>query len=126
MTVKVRSKSSPRKKAHFKRKKRIRSHLRGSAQRPRLTVFRSNRHIYAQIIDDDQAHTLASASTVESENRDQNLSASVESAKVVGHLIGKRAVAKSIGQVVFDRSGYVYHGRIRALADGARESGLKF
>jgi large subunit ribosomal protein L18 len=110
-----------------RRHRRIRSRVTGTVARPRLNVFRSNAHIYAQVIDDTQGHTLAAASTVDAtlrtrmaENNKQ------EEAKLVGQLIAERALAVGIQQVVFDRGGYRYHGRIQALADAAREAGLKF
>lgn len=105
-----------------KNKARIRKKVEGSAERPRLTVYRSGRHVYAQIIDDANGKTLASFSTLEGKLTSKNL----ESAKKVGTEIAKRAIAKSIKSVVFDRSGYVFHGRVKAVADGAREAGLSF
>jgi len=114
-------KNATRKKRHA----RVRSKLSGTAARPRLNVFRSNQHIYAQVIDDVNGVTLASASTMEKE---LNLESSnnAEAAQKIGELIAKRAVEKGITSVVFDRGGYLYHGRIQALADAARENGLKF
>jgi large subunit ribosomal protein L18 len=99
--------------------------LEGSGEKPRLTVFRSNRHLYVQVVDDVKGHTLVSASTLESELNGK-ASDTIEGAKTLGDLVAKRARAKKIEQVVFDRGGYLYHGRIKALADAARESGLKF
>lgn len=90
-----------------------------------MSVFRSNKHMYVQLVDDIKGTTLAAASTQEEEYREK-LGASIEGAKTIGDLIAKRAQAKSITKVVFDRSGYIYHGRIKALADAAREGGLKF
>ncbi len=120
------SKKANRKIAvRIKHKKRIRSILSGSTERPRLVVFRSNAHLYVQIVDDVKSHTLAAASTQEKELRGK-ATASIEGAKLVGQLIAKRAQAKGIKAVVFDRGGYVYHGKIKALADAARESGLSF
>lgn len=107
---------------------RIRKHVRKSAYgRPRLSVFRSNSHIYAQIIDDQSGHTLAAASTLDKEiaGPGQN-AANVEAASKVGQLIAERAQAEGIQQVVFDRGGYKFHGRVKALADSARECGLSF
>jgi len=99
----------------------------GTPERPRLCVFRSNKHIYAQIIDDTIGHTLVSASTLDPELREKlQKTWNVEAAKEVGLLIGKRALEKGIKKVVFDRGGYKYHGRVKALADGAREAGLEF
>jgi large subunit ribosomal protein L18 len=114
-------KNASRKKRHA----RVRAKLSGTAARPRLNVFRSNKHVYAQIIDDMSGVTLASASTIE---KDLNLesTSNVEAAKLVGELVAKRAVEKGITAVVFDRGGYLYHGRIQALADAARENGLQF
>lgn len=108
-----------------KRHARVRAKLSGTPARPRLNVFRSNKHIYAQIIDDMNGVTLASASTLD---KDLNLesSSNMEAAQKVGELVAKRAVEKGITAVVFDRGGYLYHGRIQALADSARENGLQF
>ncbi len=110
-----------------KKHKRMRNHIAGTAERPRLAVFRSNNHMYAQIIDDTVGKTLVSASTLqkdvkaELENTD-----TVEAAAYVGTVIGKKAVEMGITSVVFDRGGYVYHGKVKALADAAREAGLVF
>lgn len=112
------------KKARARRRRRVRGKISGTAQRPRLSVFRSAKHIYAQLIDDVNGVTLASASSME-KNFDGN-GANTEAAKKVGQLLGGKAVAKDITEVVFDRSGFIYHGRVKALAEGARESGLKF
>ncbi len=125
MAKKIRRQTDNKLVVRFKRKKRIRSVLSGTAERPRLVVFRSNRHIEAQLIDDVRAVTLVAASTRESELEAQS-TGGVEGAKSVGAAVAKRALAKSIDQVVFDRGGYLYHGRIKALADAAREAGLKF
>ena len=103
---------------------RVRRHIRGTAERPRLNVFRSNHHIYAQLIDDLAGHTLASASTLESSVEQQG--SKTEQAAAIGKLLADRAREKNIENVVFDRSGYLYHGRVKALAEGAREGGLKF
>lgn len=103
---------------------RIRRKIKGTAERPRLSIFRSNREIYCQVIDDVKGHTLASASSREAGVPD-NVKP-VEKAKAVGKLIADRARAENIESVVFDRGGYLYHGRVKALADGAREGGLKF
>lgn len=113
--------------ARRRRHRRIRLRVHGTAQCPRLNVFRSLRHIHAQIIDDTVGHTIASASTLDAEVRQQlkGLSKS-EQAKVVGQVLGKRALEKRVKQVVFDRGGYKYHGRVRALAEGARDAGLHF
>ena len=108
----------------LKRHKRIRAKVSGTAQRPRLCVYRSLNNIYAQIIDDVNGVTLAAASTTE-KNFDAN-GGNKEAARTVGKTIAERAVAKGISEVVFDRGGYLYHGRILELAEGAREGGLKF
>ena len=106
----------------LKNKARIRKKVDGDQERPRLSVFRSGRHMYAQIIDDQAGKTLVAFSSLEGNLNKKNLT----TAKQVGAEIAKRAMAKNINQVVFDRSGYIYHGRIKALADSARENGLKF
>lgn len=107
--------------------KRIRRKVMGSSSRPRLCVFRSLKYIYAQVIDDSQGKTLAAASTGEKELRgDLKYSGNIEASKLLGKKIAERAKAKGIETVVFDRGGYVYHGRIKAVAEAARESGLKF
>ncbi len=110
-----------------KRHERVRQKVYGTPEKPRLNVFRSNSHIYAQIIDDINGHTLAQASTLDNELKTQlDSTHNKEAAKLVGSLVGKRALDKGISEVVFDRGGYIYHGRIKELADGAREAGLKF
>jgi large subunit ribosomal protein L18 len=110
-----------------RRRVRVRGKVNGTPQRPRLSVFRSATHIYAQVIDDAIGHTLASASSVESQLRERkNGGAKVDVAKQVGLLVGERALGAGVSQVVFDRGGYRYHGRVKALADGAREGGLSF
>jgi large subunit ribosomal protein L18 len=107
--------------------RRIRKKLSGSTARPRLAVFRSQAHIYAQVINDEEGRTLCSASTVDKDLRAKKTSgANVAAAKAVGALIASRAKEKGIEAVVFDRGGFQYHGRIKALADAAREAGLKF
>ena len=108
----------------LKRHKRVRAKISGTAARPRLAVYRSNAHISAQIIDDVAGVTLVSASTHEKEF--EGIGGNKAAAKWVGQKVGERAVAKGITEVVFDRGGYLYHGRVSELADGARESGLKF
>lgn len=116
-----------RRSARAKRHRRIRAKVNGSPQRPRLNVFRSNQHIYVQVIDDVRKHTLVAASTLDTAVRPQlGENTKVEEAKLVGRLIAERAQAVGIKQVVFDRGGYLYHGRIKALADAAREAGLDF
>ena len=107
--------------------RRIRNHISGTAQRPRLAVFRSNNHMYAQIIDDSVGNTLAAASTVEKAARAElEHTNDVAAAAYVGTLIAKRALEKGIEEVVFDRGGFIYQGKVQALADAAREAGLKF
>lgn len=125
MAVKIRKKTSEKKVVRFRRKGRIRSRVVGSAERPRLVVFRSNENISAQIIDDAKGHTLVAASSLEKELGGK-VRGNVAGAKVVGALVAKRALEKSISAVVFDRAGYVYHGKVKAFADAAREAGLKF
>lgn len=125
MATKIRRKTNSKQVIRFKRKRRIRARVLGTVERPRLAVFRSNKNLYAQLIDDVEGHTLVAASTQEEELREK-LGLNLESAKTLGGLMAKRALAKNINQVVFDRSGYLYHGRIKAFADAARESGLKF
>ena len=106
---------------------RVRKKIRGSGDRPRLNVFRSASHIYAQVIDDDQGRTLASASTVDKEIREQNRNGgNLAAARVVGSRIAERASRLGIKRVVYDRGGYLFHGRVKALADAAREGGLEF
>ena len=104
---------------------RIRRRVRGSQQRPRLAIFRSLNHIYAQVIDDERAVTIASASTVEKDLRG-GTGGNIEAAQRVGRAIAERAIAAGVEQVVFDRAGFRYHGRIKSLADAAREAGLDF
>lgn len=106
-------------------KKRIRKIVNGTADRPRLTVFRSNKQIYAQLIDDKAGRTLVAASSVEKGIEDKKVN-KIEQAKLVGQLIAEKAKATGIEDVVFDRNGYLYHGRIKSLAEAAREGGLKF
>ena len=108
-----------------RRRRRVRATVHGVAGRPRLNVFRSLKHIHVQLIDDDAGHTLAAASSLDAEVKSQNLKKADE-AKVVGKLLAQRALGKQIKQVVFDRAGYRYHGRVKAVADGAREGGLEF
>lgn len=113
--------------ARRRRHKRVRKVVVGTGDRPRLNVFRSLKQVYAQVIDDSQGYTIASASTLDPELRDQVKGQSkIEQAKLVGDLVAKRALAKGVEQVVFDRGGYLYHGRVQALAEAAREGGLKF
>ena len=114
------SRTDARRHRHF----RVRKKVHGTATRPRLTVFRSNKHIYAQVIDDDAGVTIAAASSREGRFADSSLD--VETANQVGKLVGARAKESGIDSIVFDRSGFAYHGRVKALADGAREAGLEF
>lgn len=125
MATIIRKRTSEKKKVRFKHKARIRSSVVGTPERPRFLVFRSNQHIYAQLVDDIKGRTLASASSMESDFSAKGKS-SIEGAKAVGSLLAKRAIAKKVSTVCFDRGGYVYHGRVRAVADAAREEGLKF
>lgn len=111
-------------KARQKRHLRVRNHIAGTAQRPRLNVYRSLANIYAQVIDDEKGVTLVSASS--QDKGFENYGGNIEAAKAIGTEIAKRALEKGITEVVFDRGGYVYHGRVAALAEAAREAGLKF
>lgn len=119
-----------KRQARLKRKKRIRRKILGTPERPRLSVFRSARHIYAQIIDDIQGQTLAAASSVEKAIRDDaelnSEKGKIPVASQVGKLIAERSKEKGIKSVVFDRNGFIYHGRVKAVSDGAREAGLDF
>ena len=114
-------------KARLKRHLRIRKYVTGTAERPRLNIFRSSKHIYAQLIDDVEGVTIAQASTLDPQLKETvENGGNVTAARQVGELVAKRAVEKNIKRVVFDRGGYLYHGRIQALADAAREAGLEF
>ena len=116
-----------RKESTRRRHGRIRRTVVGTSERPRLAVFRSNQHIYAQVIDDSNHHTIAAASTLEPELRSElTAGATCEASTKIGRLVAERAVAQGIQQVVFDRGGNLYHGRVKALADAAREAGLDF
>lgn len=113
--------------ARLRRHERVRKHVSGTPERPRLNVFRSLRHISAQVIDDTRGATLVAASTVEPEIRGRVAGMKkTEQAQVVGQILAERALARGIKQVVFDRGGYMYHGRVKSLADGARSGGLEF
>lgn len=113
--------------ARERRHDHVRKTVAGTSERPRLNVFRSLNHIYAQIIDDSVGHTLASASTIDTEVRDQVAGKSkTDQAEVVGKVVAERALAKGVTKVVFDRGGYKYHGRVKALAEAARKAGLDF
>lgn len=107
-----------------RRKLRIRGRLSGNAQRPRMTVFRSNRHLYVQVIDDEAGHTLASASTLQADGK--GLGDTTGDAAKLGEAIGKQLGTLKVAEIVFDRNGYRYHGVVKALADGVRKSGVKF
>ncbi|REK19496.1 MAG: 50S ribosomal protein L18 [Actinobacteria bacterium] len=116
--------ATSRTEARRRRHKRVRRQITGTAERPRLAVFRSNRYIYAQVIDDVAGHTIASASSQEKDFRSDALNE--ETASKVGKLVGDRAKEAGVTSVIFDRAGYKYHGRIKALAEAAREAGLEF
>ncbi len=121
--IKKASRSKVRVKKHLK----IRNKISGTAERPRLAVFRSNNHIYAQVIDDVKGQTIVAASTVEKAIAEKlEKTNNVEAAAVVGEAVAKKAIDKGVTEVVFDRGGFIYHGKIKALADAAREAGLKF
>lgn len=120
------AKTNFRSAARTRRKRHIRKSVRGNAARPRLTVFRSSKHIYAQIIDDDTGRTLASASTQSEDFKSEDTGGNRDAAAKVGSIIAERAKAAGIESVSFDRNGFLYHGRVAALADAAREGGLKF
>lgn len=124
MRIKYRKALSPRKRRHV----RVRAKVSGTAQRPRLNVFRSSAHIYAQVIDDVRGHTLVAASDLEEVVKDRagDKSTKRDRAKLVGEVIAERAKEAGIDSVVFDRGGFLFHGRVKAVADGAREGGLKF
>jgi large subunit ribosomal protein L18 len=111
----------------LKRKKRVRKKLAGTSDRPRLTVFRSAKHIYAQVVDDTSGHTLVAASSLEPAAKEQpRFESKVALANYVGKLLGERAIEKGLTKVVFDRNGFLYHGRVKAVSEGAREAGLVF
>jgi len=112
--------------ARLKRKKRIRKKISGTKTRPRLTVFRSNKNIYAQLINDEEHHTLASASSNCKTINKTNFETKVSLAHYIGKLIGEKAIEQGIKYAVFDRNGYLYHGRVKAVSNGAREAGLIF
>ena len=119
--------TNQKKAARLKRKKSIRKRLAGTQQRPRLCVFRSASHIYAQVIDDVNAQTVAAAASTEKAVKDRGaFKSKIEQAVFIGELIGQRAIEKGIKQVVFDRNGFLYHGRVKAVSDGARKKGLDF
>jgi large subunit ribosomal protein L18 len=115
-----------RRQGRIRRHRRVRKHVHGTAERPRLAVHRSNKHISVQVIDDDRGHTLAAASSTETDLRAAGSGASVAAAERVGALVAERAKAAGVTAVVFDRGGYAYHGRVAAVADAARNGGLDF
>ena len=116
-----------KREARKRRQRRIRARIQGSAARPRLNVFRSANHIYAQLIDDGAGATMAAASTLDKALREEAAALNkAEAARLVGQALGKRAIAAGLEEAVFDRGGYRYHGRVAALAEGARAAGLKF
>jgi large subunit ribosomal protein L18 len=116
-----------RTQARLKRKQRIRKKLVGNENRPRLCVFRSAKHIYAQVIDDSRSHTITAASSVEKTVRENPESKNkLTTANMVGKIVGRRALEKGVARVVFDRNGFLYHGRVKAVSEGAREAGLEF
>lgn len=112
--------------ARLKRHRRLRAKVEGSTSRPRLAVFRSLKHIYAQVIDDTTGNTLVAASDSEPSLREQTSGSKTDGAKMVGEAVAKRALERGINQVVFDRGGFLYHGRVKALAEAARGAGLEF
>jgi large subunit ribosomal protein L18 len=112
--------------SRIRRHRRVRKKIHGTAQRPRLAVYRSNKHLVAQLIDDDSGRTMLSASSLEAEFRGKQSGGNVSAAKAVGGLVAQRAKQAGISKVVFDRGGFLYHGRIAALAEAAREGGLEF
>ena len=118
------SNAKHKREARLRRHRRVRKKVQGTAERPRLAVFRSNKHISAQVIDDRAGHTLAAASTVEADLKGGS-TGTVDAAREVGKLVGERAKAAGISQVTFDRGGFHYHGRVAAVADGARDAGLE-
>jgi large subunit ribosomal protein L18 len=122
----IMSSTNPRTAARIRRQARIRKKIKGTTEMPRLSVFRSAKHVYAQVIDDSTGATLATASSVEKDFQDQGEIDNKKSAAVlVGKLVAQRALDKGINKVVFDRNGFLYHGRVKAISEGAREAGLK-
>ena len=115
-----------RREGRIRRHRRVRKKVHGTAERPRLAVYRSNKHITVQVIDDDLGHTLAAASSTETDQRAAGSGGSVAAAERVGQLIAERAKAAGVTTIVFDRGGYAYHGRVAAIADAARNAGLEF
>ncbi len=120
-------KMNPRALSRLKRKKRIRKKITGTPEKPRLSVFRSAKHIYAQVVDDTAGQTISAASTLdETVKSNAEIKGKVAAAQLVGKLVAERALEKGVKQVVFDRNGFLYHGRIKAISDGARKAGLGF
>jgi large subunit ribosomal protein L18 len=116
-----------RKQARIKRKKRVRKKIQGTLERPRLSVFRSSKQIYAQLIDDTHGNTIVSVSSMEKVVKDhQKFENKIEKAVFLGKLIGERALKKGFSKIVFDKNGYLYHGRVKAVSEGARQAGLVF
>lgn len=115
-----------RREGRIRRHRRVRKKVHGTAARPRLAVYRSNKHISVQLIDDDAGRTIAAASTVEADQRSAGNGSTVAAASRVGELVAERAKAAGVTQVVFDRGGYAYHGRVAAIAEAARNAGLEF
>ncbi len=120
------SRTVSRQAARSRRQRRVRKKVSGTTERPRLAVYRSNKHISVQLIDDSNGHTMAAASSYEADVRSSGATGTVSAASAVGRLIGERASAAGVDTVVFDRGGNRYHGRVAALADAARDAGLKF
>jgi len=121
------AKTNARTLARLRRQKKVRKKIRGTAERPRLSVFRSTRHIYAQLVDDESGRTITGVSTLTAAVRDKlPASGNIEAAKRVGRAMAERAREKGVTRVVFDRNGFLYHGRVKALAEAAREGGLEF
>ncbi len=118
--------AAKRRESRLRRHRRVRKKIHGTAERPRLAVYRSNKHLSVQLIDDDAGRTIASASSLEKDFRAQGAGSTVAAAAKVGSLIAQRAKQAGVSKVVFDRGGFLYHGRIAAVADAAREAGLEF
>jgi len=116
----------PKQEKRYRRHRRVRAKIKGTERVPRLCVFRSNKHIWCQLIDDTKGHTILSASDIELEEKERKGKSKSELAYQVGKLIAEKALKKKIERIVFDRGGYKYHGRVKAVAEGAREGGLKF
>lgn len=121
-------KKNEKRNARLRKKKHIRKRVIGTTERPRLVVYKSLKHIYAQLVDDINQRTITGVSSLSKESKDEisNAKNKVEAAEIVGNMIAKKALDLKLEKVVFDRNGYIYHGRVKAIADGARKSGLKF